>query len=96
MIFIDILLPEEQRRLSHSSFLLIIIVIQTQLGVDYMKEHAIGSGLSNYYGEVIAYEEDGKFYMSLEDHNITLDTLSTEKKVVISKEFFEAFKKEFT
>jgi hypothetical protein len=44
--------------------------------------------ICNYYGTVEAYEEDGKFY-------IELDNWSEPDKKEISKEFYEAIIKEF-
>lgn len=48
----------------------------------------IYSGLRNYYGGVFVYEKDGKYFMGLEDH-------SHDQRKEISKEFYDAFVKEF-
>ena len=45
-------------------------------------------GLSNFYGEVEAYEEDGKYY-------IELDNYSRPSRKEISEEFYNAIKKEY-
>jgi len=44
--------------------------------------------VSNYYGTVHAYESDGKYYLALDDWGST-------SKQEVSKEFFDAFVKEF-
>lgn len=44
--------------------------------------------ICNYYGEVEAYEEDGKYY-------IELDNWSEPDRKEISKEFYNAIIKEF-
>lgn len=44
--------------------------------------------ITNYYGTVEAYEENGKFY-------IELDNWSEPDRKEISKEFYEAIVKEF-
>lgn len=49
---------------------------------------SISLGLSNYYGSVEAIESNGKYFIELEDWG------STDRNE-ISKEFYEAIKKEF-
>lgn len=49
---------------------------------------AITLGLGNYYGEVTAFENEGKFIIQLGDWNGP-DTIE------ISEEFFKAIEKEF-
>jgi hypothetical protein len=48
----------------------------------------IKSGLENYYGEVIVFSSENKHYMQVEDY-------MGPKNIGISKEFYNAFKKEF-
>lgn len=45
-------------------------------------------GLGNFYGEVIAYKKDDKFYMGLEDY-------SHMAQIEISETFYEAIQQEF-
>ena len=49
---------------------------------------SINTGLSNYYGHVGAWEEDGKFYIFLEDWNGL-------NQIEISEKFFLAMMEEF-
>ena len=48
----------------------------------------ISLGLSNFYGEVVAKEKDGKYFLELDDYSGT-------SNVEISQELFEWIKKEF-
>ena len=45
-------------------------------------------GIKNFYGEVEAYEKHGKYYIELDDYSRS----STKE---ISKEFYNAIKKEY-
>jgi hypothetical protein len=45
-------------------------------------------GLGNYYGDVVAKEKDGKYFLELDDYSGT-------GKIEISQELFEMIKKEF-
>ncbi|MWV44881.1 hypothetical protein GRF59_14765 [Paenibacillus sp. HJL G12] len=53
-----------------------------------METSPILLGLSNYYGEVIALESEGKYYMQLDDWNVA-------SRIEISEEFFKAIQNEF-
>lgn len=46
-------------------------------------------GLGNYYGEVIAYEKEDKYFMGLDDY-------SHMSVIEISEVFYEAIQQEFT
>lgn len=48
----------------------------------------IKCGLINYYGDVEAWEDNGEFFMELEDH-------SSFCRIKISEAFFRAYEKEF-
>jgi hypothetical protein len=45
-------------------------------------------GLSNYYGDVVAREKDGKFFLELDNWDGT-------NRIEISQELYEMIKKEF-
>lgn len=49
----------------------------------------ISLGLGNYYGEVIALERDGKYFLQLEDW-------SGPSEVEISEKLYKMIKKEFS
>lgn len=48
----------------------------------------IYTGLTNYYGGVFAYERNGEYFMGLDDVTVM-------QSIPISKEFYDAFVKEF-
>jgi hypothetical protein len=49
----------------------------------------IDTGLSNYYGTVMAYEENGKYYIGLDDYS----AMST---IEISENLFKEIENEFS
>jgi hypothetical protein len=49
---------------------------------------SIHLGLGNYYGDVVARERDGKYFLELDNWDGT-------GKIEISQELFEMIKKEF-
>lgn len=54
-----------------------------------MKDEAITTELSNYYGTVKFEIRNGEYVMTLDDYDCL-------QAVVVSKEFYEAAKKEFS
>lgn len=46
-------------------------------------------GLSNYYGQVVAVEKEGKYFLQLDNHNGT-------DEVEISQKLYEMIKSEFS